>query len=391
METCKFRKSPISPSKAINKAHQLLNLAQNGIEFTNKLLYRGGDTDLKFNTLSKQDQQTLSEGMHYLHEEMDSRREAISEHLETLKEERSLELAIRTHLAEREHLGNCVEKSAVLANFFLNLGDSFTQYGVKAEIFTIENGDHSFVVLGRKPGSDPNDYTTWGEDAVICDPWLGIAYFPQDLPNHLASYEDGDENRLEPFHPFNHGLKVYQKDAVAALKEGYRILHEHDTELALEHAVNTNQLQLTKSLIDKGINYDAILFNLLKHRDSNKQDYMLLNIVDHLSNQQLEEFCKRKKIIFKDVQLLIKYLQARTLSHKNLLESKKIITHESAFSKGIHPEVQFRISNKQSSFFSFKTTDTPDPLLLVQENQLAKIASPDHKLEPQLSATPHID
>jgi len=33
----------------------------------------------------------------------------------------------------------------------------------------MENGDHTFLVIGRLSGSDPNDPKTWGEDAWICD------------------------------------------------------------------------------------------------------------------------------------------------------------------------------------------------------------------------------
>ncbi|HGK6652029.1 TPA: hypothetical protein ACJ5DZ_003124, partial [Legionella pneumophila] len=37
-------------------------------------------------------------------------------------------------------------------------------------------GEHCLIVIGRVSGSDPNDISTWGEEAVICDPWAEKAY-----------------------------------------------------------------------------------------------------------------------------------------------------------------------------------------------------------------------
>lgn len=36
--------------------------------------------------------------------------------------------------------------------------------------------DHCMVVVGRKADSDPDDISTWGENAVICDPWARKIY-----------------------------------------------------------------------------------------------------------------------------------------------------------------------------------------------------------------------
>ena len=41
--------------------------------------------------------------------------------------------------------------------------------------------DHVFVVIGRPNGTDATTYTTWGNDAVICDPWARRAYFARNL------------------------------------------------------------------------------------------------------------------------------------------------------------------------------------------------------------------
>ena len=37
--------------------------------------------------------------------------------------------------------------------------------------------DHCFLVIGRDPQSDIADYSTWGKNTVVCDPWAS-RYFP---------------------------------------------------------------------------------------------------------------------------------------------------------------------------------------------------------------------
>ena len=42
------------------------------------------------------------------------------------------------------------------------------------------DGMHSLVVVGRSPGSDPNDMASWGGDAIVCDPWANQVYLLAD-------------------------------------------------------------------------------------------------------------------------------------------------------------------------------------------------------------------
>ena len=44
------------------------------------------------------------------------------------------------------------------------------------DICEVIGSDHVLVVIGRLPGSNPNDMNTWGPDAVVCDPWAGLTY-----------------------------------------------------------------------------------------------------------------------------------------------------------------------------------------------------------------------
>ena len=74
---------------------------------------------------------------------------------------------ISTRLLEEFGFGQC-EEQAEAAYHFLR------QRGVQAEI--CETAHHFLLVIGRKPGSDLEDTKTWGDDAVICDPWANRVY-----------------------------------------------------------------------------------------------------------------------------------------------------------------------------------------------------------------------
>ncbi|KTD18444.1 hypothetical protein [Legionella jordanis] len=73
-------------------------------------------------------------------------------------------------------IGNCGELSAIA---FLLLLECPLKY-VKGEYIRVEKinitypGDHCFVIIGREASSDLRDPSTWGPDAVICDPWGNI-------------------------------------------------------------------------------------------------------------------------------------------------------------------------------------------------------------------------
>ncbi len=285
-----------------DKAHQLLHLAQTGVHFVNKIIYKGGDTDIKFNYLKKEDQKKISKGMLSLRDELSSRCQDLSDLIETRKEEVALTLAMRAQLAENTHLGTCLEKSAVLVNFFRKLGDSFEkELGASVEIFNVVNGDHAFVVIGRDPRSDPNNFATWGKNTVICDPWANTSYFLNEIPKQLAYFEEGDENLSIPFHPFYNGLKAEQKQAISVIRQGFRLLHEKDPELALVHAVATENISLALKTINqlcehKDIKTGVKVYERLLAEESNKQFPELLmqelirvlpDIRDHLSPRSM--------------------------------------------------------------------------------------------------------
>lgn len=69
-------------------------------------------------------------------------------------------------MAEQKGLGNCGE--------FAN--SAFAHLSGKVRPLEVVHfppgaGDHQFVIIGRDQNSPLGDYTRWGVDAVICDPW----------------------------------------------------------------------------------------------------------------------------------------------------------------------------------------------------------------------------
>lgn len=70
-------------------------------------------------------------------------------------------------------VGNCFELD-IIAIMCMKEYKTYFSLSVTYELlgfFGRENGDHSFIVLNRTPGSQLNDMASWGEHATICDPW----------------------------------------------------------------------------------------------------------------------------------------------------------------------------------------------------------------------------
>lgn len=94
-------------------------------------------------------------------------------------------------------IGSCLEMS--IAGYFFALEHQLTE---NIECAFLENGDHAFLVIGRDHNSNPYDYTTWGDDAVLCDPWSGAHYPATLLERYLNDYvgQEFDERGLLSCH-----------------------------------------------------------------------------------------------------------------------------------------------------------------------------------------------
>lgn len=85
---------------------------------------------------------------------------------------------------------------------------------ISSEIYSFSNGDHVFLVMGRRPGSEPSDYRTWGESAIVCDPWGGYAILASQIPTSLVCRVGyiSDEKQLNIIVPFDENYHRLQID-----------------------------------------------------------------------------------------------------------------------------------------------------------------------------------
>jgi hypothetical protein len=87
--------------------------------------------------------------------------------------------------------GNCGEQSAMAFVYLRNHGIHPLDW------YEVNDFQHAFAIIGRVSGSDPKDYSTWGDEAVVCDPWRKIvnyvsaekSYFKSHVPNLLHREE----------------------------------------------------------------------------------------------------------------------------------------------------------------------------------------------------------
>lgn len=106
-------------------------------------------------------------------------------------------------------VGNCGEQAAVAFIYLRNSTYRPLDY-ISVEVgFSIFRLYHAFVVIGRLPDgwvearfptSRLSDPGSWGDDAVICDPWRREAYYANEYDSHLWKYPKSSiisECRLE--------------------------------------------------------------------------------------------------------------------------------------------------------------------------------------------------
>ncbi|MCW8398827.1 hypothetical protein OQJ26_08485 [Legionella sp. PATHC038] len=104
----------------------------------------------------------------------------------------------RIQLCKKFSVGNCYEYALLALDYVIN-----HEPHVSAEVFYIKGGDHCFLVIGRKAGSNPLDPTTWGEEAYICDPSENEAYPAVKYLSRLKNYYKVDDNNGETFTNFS--------------------------------------------------------------------------------------------------------------------------------------------------------------------------------------------
>ncbi len=129
-------------------------------------------------------------------------------------------------------VGNCDEFCLLVMGYLVQ------EIGNKQliEKFTIENGNHAIIVIGRDPESKENDYNTWGNSAVVCDAFLGAIYpatqigkllftvkqireeIPEDNTENLHMYKrvafDPTKHRLQCTYSYSEQVRLYKEKII---------------------------------------------------------------------------------------------------------------------------------------------------------------------------------
>jgi len=108
-------------------------------------------------------------------------------------------------LSEKHRHGNCQEMTNVAFRYLAQQEDC-----PKLDVMLLKN--HAFLVVGRDIESSASDYTTWGQDAFICDPWKGALFPAGDSLTELHDLDSYDKTtglpKLTPFDPKTNPLQL---------------------------------------------------------------------------------------------------------------------------------------------------------------------------------------
>lgn len=178
-------------------------------------------------------------------------------------------------------IGNCGETSAYALLLLIeypsvsaNDRPPLPDVPIKVERLQYKKpGDHAFVVLDRTAGVVGN-IATWNDDAVICDPWVGISYtvadwkhwqkFPKERPNYIID----KQYELELTDPFIRAKKPY-----AFLGEKYNELNRisvHSPKWERKHKKTDKSfrpLRLVSSSIQSDLKNIRALYQAAKNGD----------------------------------------------------------------------------------------------------------------------------
>ena len=118
---------------------------------------------------------------------------------------------VRREKIKSKSTANCEEYSDLCIAHLIEMKKD---RNVRLEQVTFEekNDDHMFVVMDRAEGSDINDPSTWGDNAVIVDAWSGLA-FPASI-REVSSKLTGHYNIMyggEYAHLYNF-VRLYNRD-----------------------------------------------------------------------------------------------------------------------------------------------------------------------------------
>ena len=192
-------------------------------------------------------------------------------------------IAIFYHYSEtckKINYGNCGEQALMALDFFMQYAPD-----INAELYRIKNGDHNFLVVGRREGSDPENPETWGEEAHICDPWANAVYPAFLYLTKLKAYECVETkdykiiSKTIDYNPLIHALKANKTNNTNYLRKALSAEHLSQIKSLFDDKIQTILLASTELIA----NLNAIKENIsLKDGEQNHDlvliDKLILNL-----------------------------------------------------------------------------------------------------------------
>lgn len=171
-------------------------LAKNALMHT-RFFILNASTSLEYNGLCEAEKRSVVNTVAYIR----NRYRYFSPYsLETKTEVLRLESIVFNSI--KHNAGNCFEMGMLALDYVMQVAPD-----TRAEIFSIQGGDHVFLVLGRELTSIDDNPQTWG-NAYICDPLADKFYPAYKYRELLKNYytDDNDVNCIEHFNPNKHAL-----------------------------------------------------------------------------------------------------------------------------------------------------------------------------------------
>ena len=92
-------------------------------------------------------------------------------------------------------LGNCQENSSVV--YYI-----LKKAGVKEHVRILRTAKHSFTVWGIQPSAKIDDPTTWGDEAIVVDPWLGKNLSSEEVLTNKWFMDNDPQAEINDFTTF---------------------------------------------------------------------------------------------------------------------------------------------------------------------------------------------
>lgn len=180
----------------------------------------------------------------------------------------------RISFTSKYSVGNCHELALQALDYLLKY-----QPDCEGELYAIFGGDHGFLVLNRDPTSNPADPETWGDSAVICDPWANKVFAAKEYRSKLKNFYFDEilKNRLEDFNPSKHSLGLHKDDSDMIIST--RSIREMRED---QKTLKEKFVELSAKLIQNLINYKDILEKernrLQKQYGDNNFKFLIINV-----------------------------------------------------------------------------------------------------------------